>query len=110
MLVKKVAGALGAELSGLDLAAGCDAMQAALVRQALLDHQVIFLRNQDLTPRQFLDFAEIIGEPIEYPFVNGIDGRRRAYPRPTARAWIDDEWLHRDHTGTTGFGEIPTAP
>jgi taurine dioxygenase len=44
------------------------------VRQALLDHQVIFLRQQDLTPAQFLAFAHSMGEPIEYPFVKGLEG------------------------------------
>lgn len=74
MQVKRIAGALGAELSGLDLAQGCSAKQAAEIRQALLDYQVIFLRDQNLTPQQFLDFAEAFGEPIRYPFVNGIEG------------------------------------
>src|SRR6476619_5677018 len=72
MQVKKVAGALGAELSGIDLAKGLDKAQAAEVRQALLEHQVIFLRNQPLMPAQFLAFARAMGEPIEYPFVKGL--------------------------------------
>lgn len=72
MQIKKVAGALGAELSGIDLAKGLDKAQAAEVRQALLDHQVIFLRKQPLTPAQFLAFARAMGEPVEYPFVKGL--------------------------------------
>lgn len=74
MQVKRIAGALGAELSGLNLARGCTAEEAANIRQALLDYQVIFLRDQRLTPQQFLDFAEAFGEPVRYPFVSGIDG------------------------------------
>lgn len=73
MKVQKIAGALGAEISGIDLRERLSATQAQEVRQALLDHQVIFLRNQDLTPRQFLDFAQAMGEPVEYPFVKGLD-------------------------------------
>lgn len=72
MQVKKVAGALGAELSGLDLTKGLDKAQAADVREALLEHQVIFLRKQPLTPAQFLAFARAMGEPVEYPFVKGL--------------------------------------
>ncbi|MET0541604.1 MAG: TauD/TfdA family dioxygenase [Variovorax sp.] len=71
---RKISGALGAELTGLDLAEGLDATQASQVREALLEHQVVFIRNQDLTPRQFMRFAEAMGEPIEYPFVSGIEG------------------------------------
>jgi taurine dioxygenase len=74
MHVKRTAGALGAELSGVDLSSALSGPQAAEIRQALLDHQVIFLRNQALTPQQFLDFARAMGEPVEYPFVKGIDG------------------------------------
>jgi taurine dioxygenase len=65
--------ALGAELSGIDLAAGLTDRAAREVRDALLEHQVIFFRDQDLTPQQFLDFARAMGEPIEYPFVKGIE-------------------------------------
>ena len=72
MHIKKIAGALGAELSGLDLATGLSADAAAEVRQALLDNGVIFLRRQPLTPVQFLAFARTMGEPIDYPFVKGL--------------------------------------
>jgi taurine dioxygenase len=72
MQVKKVAGALGAELSGIDLTKGLDKAAAAEVRQALLEHGVIFLRNQPLTPAQFLAFARTMGEPVDYPFVKGL--------------------------------------
>lgn len=71
---RKIAGALGAEISGIDLRKKLEAPQAAEVRKALLDHQVIFLRDQDLTPQQFLDFAHAMGTPIEYPFVKGLEG------------------------------------
>lgn len=74
MHIKKIAGALGAELCGIDLSKGVPPSLAGLIRQAFLDHQVVFLRNQNLTPAQFLDFGRAMGEPIEYPFVKGIDG------------------------------------
>lgn len=32
------------------------------------------MRDQDLTPAQFLVFAQAMGTPVEYPFVKGIDG------------------------------------
>ena len=74
MEIKKISGALGAELLGVDLAAGLNASQAIEIREALLDNLVIFLRNQKLAPGQFLDFARAMGEPIEYPFVKGLEG------------------------------------
>jgi taurine dioxygenase len=74
MKVKKIAGALGAEISGIDLAGGVSAAMASEIREVFLRHQVIFLRQQPLRPQQFLDFARAMGEPIEYPFVGGIEG------------------------------------
>ena len=74
MKVKKIAGALGAEISGVDLSAGVPDALAADIRQVFLEHQVIFLRRQNLSPAQFLAFAQAMGQPIEYPFVKGIDG------------------------------------
>lgn len=74
MQVRKVAGALGAEISGVDLRQGVSAQLAQELRGAFLEHQVIFLRDQDLTPAQFLVFAQAMGTPVEYPFVKGIDG------------------------------------
>ena len=74
LTVKKMAGALGAELSGVDLARGLDAETAKEVRQALLDHLVIVFRDQELTPEQFLAFAKWFGEPAEYPLLPGIEG------------------------------------
>ena len=43
------------------------------VKKTFLNHQVIFFREQDLSPAQFLAFAERFGRPIEYPFVKGLD-------------------------------------
>ena len=71
MQVRRVAGALGAEIVGVDLAKLFD--EKAL-RKALLEHQVIFFRGQKLEPAQFMAFARAMGKPVEYPFVKGIDG------------------------------------
>ena len=74
MQVKKIAGALGAEISGVDLSKGVSATLAAEIRQVFLEHQVIFLRHQNLSPAQFLAFAQAMGQPVEYPFVKGLEG------------------------------------
>ena len=74
MKIRKVAGALGAEISGVNLAAGMSPGLAAEIRQVFLAHQVIFLRGQDLSPQQFMEFATAMGQPVEYPFVKGIEG------------------------------------
>lgn len=87
-----IAGALGAEIGGVDLSRllGADVVQA--IRQALLDHLVIFFRDQDLTPANYMAFAEAFGTPIEYPLLKGIEG----YPFMT-------EIVKLEHQ-TTNFG------
>ena len=74
MKIRRIAGALGAEISGVDLSQGLSAALAEDIRRVFLEHQVIFLRDQNLAPAQFLAFAQAMGEPIEYPFVKGLEG------------------------------------
>jgi alpha-ketoglutarate-dependent taurine dioxygenase len=70
--VRPIAGALGAELLGVDMAHDLPADVVGEVRQAFLDHLVIFLREQNVTPPQQLAFARKFGEPIEYPQLKGL--------------------------------------
>jgi taurine dioxygenase len=72
LVIEPVAGALGAELSGVDLAKPLSSDTVAAIRRAWLEHGVIFFREQDLPPATFLTFARLFGEPIEYPFVKGL--------------------------------------
>ena len=72
--VRRLSGSIGAEISGIDLAAEPGHNTIAAIRQVWLDHGVIFFRDQDLPPAKFLSFARRFGEPIEYPFIKGIEG------------------------------------
>ena len=70
--VRRVAGALGAEVSGVDLGEPLDDAMVAEIRQALLDHQVIFFRDQHLTPEQHLAFGRRFGSLNVHDFVGGM--------------------------------------
>ena len=70
--VRPVAGALGAELHGVDISCDLEDDVVAEMRQAFLDHLVIFLRGQNATPQQHLAFARKFGEPIKYPQLDGL--------------------------------------
>jgi taurine dioxygenase len=70
--IRPVAGSLGAEIHGVDLARPLDAGAVAAIRAALLEHLVIFFRDQKLTPPQQLAFARAFGEPVEYPQLKGL--------------------------------------
>jgi taurine dioxygenase len=70
--VTRIAGALGAEIDGVDLSAPLAPDLVAAIRAALLEHQAIFFRGQPLTAAQFMTFARAMGRPVEYPFVKGL--------------------------------------
>jgi alpha-ketoglutarate-dependent taurine dioxygenase len=72
--VRPLSGALGAEILGIDLAHDLGEETVAAVRAAWLEHLVIFFRQQTLSPAQFLHAARRFGEPVEYPFVKGLEG------------------------------------
>jgi taurine dioxygenase len=74
MQVKRISGTLGAEISGVDLTQPISSALAAEIRGVFLQHEVIFMRQQPLSPAQFMAFAQAMGEPVEYPFVKGIEG------------------------------------
>jgi len=54
--------AIGAEIRGVDLRDELDASTVAAIRRALLDHGVIFFRDQPLSPEEHLRFARRFGE------------------------------------------------
>ena len=85
--VKPLSSALGAEISGVDLGKVLDDDTIAEIRRAFLAHLVIFFHDQSLTPEQYLRFAHAMGEPSEYPFVEGMD----SYPEITEVIKKEDE-------------------
>jgi taurine dioxygenase len=86
MRVEKLTCAIGAELVGVNLA---DAIQddglLAEIRAALLQHRVLFLRDQDITRAEHVAFARRFGELEDHP-VAGSDpdhpGLVRIYKTP----------------------------
>jgi len=59
--IRRLAGALGAEILGVDLSRSIPAQE---IRQAFLEHQVVFFRDQKLDPAQLMAFARTMGKPI----------------------------------------------
>ncbi len=73
--VRPIAGALGAEISGVNLANLTDA-EFTEIRQAWLEHLVVFFRDQDITPEQQIALAKRFGGIHLHPFMKSMD----AYP------------------------------
>ena len=94
--------AIGAELINVDLgAASRDAALVAEIRQLLLQHRVLFFRNQDFTRAEHVAFARHFGELEDHP-VAGSDpenpGLVRIYKSPDKP---NDRYENAWHTDAT---------
>jgi len=72
MDVHRTAGALGAEIRGIDLAADLTDAQVADIRAAFVEHQVIFFRDQSLSPAQQVGLGRRFGPLNIHPYVAGM--------------------------------------
>ncbi|NCF36745.1 MAG: TauD/TfdA family dioxygenase [Gammaproteobacteria bacterium] len=100
-----VSPALGAEISGVDIAAGVDEEQFAELRQAYVDYGVIFLREQDITPDQHIEFARRWGDINVNRFFQAVATHPMiAEVRKEAdqKANIGSSW-HTDHS----YDQVP---
>jgi taurine dioxygenase len=72
-------GALGAEVSGVDLSC-LDDETFEEIHAAWLEHQVLFFRDQKLTPGDQTAFAQRFGELEAYPFIKPLKGFPHVIP------------------------------
>lgn len=71
MTVRRATGFLGAYIEGVDLSTDLDEATVAGLRAALVEHHVLFFRDQELTPEQQIAFGRCFGELDTHPFVDG---------------------------------------
>jgi taurine dioxygenase len=98
LTVQPVAGALGATVTGLDLAGVSEAAQLDGLRRALADHLVVFLPGQDLDLNDLERVTDLLGGRDVTPFVDPLEDRPyviRVIKEPTdtlnfANAWHSD--------------------
>src|SRR5438105_1244741 len=72
--IRRVAGALGAEITGVDLSKPLADETIAAIRSAFVEHQVVFFRDQELTPEQQAAFGARFGPLNIHPYVAGMPG------------------------------------
>ena len=100
MEIRKLNGALGAELEGVHLETIDDAAFKELA-DALVDHQVVFLRDQHLSEDGQRRLAERFGTPSVFPLARHFGGTNilgqiedDAERRPSADGWHTDiTWI-----------------
>lgn len=71
--IEPLSPAIGALLKGVNMAERASDDLIADIRQALLDHQVIFFEGQDFTPTQQRDFAMRFGDLHVHPLYDRND-------------------------------------
>jgi alpha-ketoglutarate-dependent taurine dioxygenase len=84
--VRRLAGSIGAELDGVDAGGALSDETVGEIRQALLRHKVVFLRDQHLDYPGQVAFAQRLGSltlghptlasPPDQPFLEEIDSRQ----------------------------------
>jgi taurine dioxygenase len=71
--VRPVAGSLGAEVHGVDLAKPLRNSVADELRRAFAEHLVLFFQDQNLTPDQHLAFSRLFGSVSRVPYIKHMD-------------------------------------
>ncbi len=117
--VRPIAGALGAEVRGVNLARPLANRTFAEIHQALLDHAVIVFREQDLSVEQYMDFGRRFGPLIQYAFSKGLPDHPEVLeivkePHETRNfggGWHSDgTWYEKPPMGTMLYArEVPPA-
>ena len=71
---RKLAGALGAEIAGVDLAQPLSETAAGAIRAAFREHLVLQFHGQRLCPEQQMAFTRQFGSLMVTPFVKAMEG------------------------------------
>lgn len=104
--VTPVTPAIGATVEGVDMSVTLDDAVVAEIRRALLDHLVLFFRNQSLTPDQLVAFSRRFGEIGYYPFVEGMAG----HPEVVEVVKKEDEEINFGGLWHTDTSYLPRPP
>jgi len=104
--------ALGAQISGVDLSRDLTADQRDAIEQALLTHQVLFFREQPITPQQQVRFAAKFGDLHIHPIYPNVPEQPEIMVLDTALTDVRDNAIwHTDVTflPTPALGAVLSA-
>jgi taurine dioxygenase len=104
--------ALGAQISGVDLSRDLNTAQRDAIEQALLTHQVLFFREQPITPQQQARFAAQFGDLHVHPIYPNVPEQPEIMVLDTALTDVRDNAIwHTDVTflPTPAMGAVLSA-
>jgi taurine dioxygenase len=104
--VEKLSSSIGAVVHGLDLSEGLAPGQAEEIKQALLDHLVIFIQGQNIDDEQHEKLATVFGDVFPHP-IDAFLGEQVPPGHDIGKgAYIPGE----DHYFHTDYSFLPAAP
>ena len=112
LTVTPISSALGAEIDGVDLTQPLSVEQRDAIEQALLQHQVIFFKNQVITPQQQARFAANFGDLHIHPIYPNVPEQPEVLVLDTAVTDVRDNAVwHTDVTflPTPALGAVLSA-
>jgi taurine dioxygenase len=77
--VQPLSDSIGGLVRGIDLCKPIDPPEVAFLRETLLEHEVIFFRDQKMSPDNHLALANLFGTPQEHEAYDHVEG----YPQLT---------------------------
>ncbi|MGG0857346.1 TauD/TfdA dioxygenase family protein [Metabacillus fastidiosus] len=106
IVIKKLAGRIGAEISGIKLTANLDESTVQSIRDAILKYKVVFFRNQQhLDDKEQEAFAKLLGKPVAHPTVPIKDGSNYLLELDSNHGGRANSW----HTDVTFVDAYPQA-
>lgn len=112
LTVTPISSALGAQIDGVDLTQPLSLEQRDAIEQALLQHQVIFFKNQVITPQQQARFAANFGDLHIHPIYPNVPEQPEVLVLDTAVTDVRDNAVwHTDVTflPTPALGAVLSA-
>ena len=106
LIVSPLSSAIGAEISGVDLSRDVSDAVIGEIHQALLDHCVIFFREQEIDTEQHKRLAKRFGDIFIHPNFNTGDHDPEVvtiHRKPDDELIVGEDW----HTDTTMMAEPP---
>ena len=96
---------LGAEITGIDLTKPLDSEIVAAIAQAHVEHGVVVLPNQKISPEDLMRFGRYFGELSVHPFSTSSDAAPEliVYDNKEGNPPVDTDIWHSDET----FRECP---
>jgi taurine dioxygenase len=96
--IEPLTGHIGAEIHGVDLREPLGEEKHNIVHRALMEHLVVFFRDQELTPDEHVAFGKQFGELHIHPSAPGVHGREELMMVHTddSSPWAEGTTWHTD--------------